>query len=144
MKYLTIQHPKTFKPSSRILQTPTKETRLDEVNEMSPQATRNPAGNSNPACEESVIIKTNVANLETNFVSFKQDILKSYEEIKKDMKKKYDEIEILKKRITSLETLNELLQKDNADLTNISHKQKQLEKKVSNAITLCKDLKQKP
>jgi regulator of replication initiation timing len=65
-----------------------------------------------------------VANLETNFVSFKQDILKSYEEIKKDMKKKGDEIEILKKRITSLETLNELLQIENTDLTNISHKQK--------------------
>ena len=59
------------------------------------------------------------------------------------MKKKGDEIEIKKKRITSLETLNELLQIENADLTNISHKQKQLEKKVSNAITLCKDLKQK-
>ncbi|CAB3983756.1 Hypothetical predicted protein, partial [Paramuricea clavata] len=119
-----------------ITQTPNKETGLDEVNEMSPQATPNPAGNSNPAREESVIIKTNVPNLETNFVSFKQDILKSYEEIKKDMKKKDDEIEILKKRITILETLNELLQKENADLTNISHKQKQLEKKVSNAITL--------
>jgi chromosome segregation ATPase len=85
-----------------------------------------------------------VANLEANFVSFKQDILKSYEEIKKDKKRKDDEIEILKKKITSLETLNELLQKENADLTNISHKQKQLEKKVSNAITLCKNLKQKP
>ena len=65
-----------------------------------------------------------MANLETNFVSFKKDILKSYEEIKKDMKKKGDEIEILKKRITSLETLNELLQIENTDLTNISHKQK--------------------
>jgi hypothetical protein len=46
-----------------ITQTPTKETRPDEVNEMSPQATPNPAVNSNPACEESVINKTIVAIL---------------------------------------------------------------------------------
>ncbi|CAB4009617.1 Hypothetical predicted protein, partial [Paramuricea clavata] len=89
-----------------ITQTPKKETRPDEVNEMSPQAAPNPAGNSNPAY-----------------------ILKSYAEIKKGKKKNVDEFEILKKKITSLETLNELLQKENADLTNISHKQKQLEKK---------------
>ena len=46
--------------NDNITETPTKERRPDEVNEMSPQAAPNPAGNSNPACEQSVIIKTNM------------------------------------------------------------------------------------
>ena len=46
--------------NDNITQTPTKERRPDEVNEMSPQAAPNPAGNLHSACEQSVIIKTNM------------------------------------------------------------------------------------
>ena len=44
---------------------------------------------------------------------------------------KDEKIKLLEKRIINLEVINELLQKDNTDLNNISKKQKQIDKKVN-------------
>jgi DNA-binding transcriptional MerR regulator len=44
---------------------------------------------------------------------------------------KDEKIKLLEKRIINLEVINELLQKDNTDLNNISKKQEQIDKKVN-------------
>ena len=72
-----------------------------------------------------------MANLESNFVMFKQDMLISLVDLKEEIKAKDDKIELLEKNIINLEVINKLLQKDNTDLNNISKKQKQIDKKIN-------------
>jgi hypothetical protein len=48
-----------------------------------------PPNPSNPCCEKSLTtMKNNMADLESSFVSFKQEIFKSYEDLKHDLTSK--------------------------------------------------------
>ena len=109
----------------------TKSTEIPPQVTSSPIVTSSPTESASPPREQSLSTMKNVANLEASFVSFKQDVLKSFDQIKETLKTKDHEIEELKKKIASLEALNQLLQKEN------EHKQQQLEKKISNVITRC-------
>jgi ribosomal protein S15P/S13E len=101
-----------------------------------------PPNPSNPCCEKSLTtMKNNIEDLESSFVSFKQEIFKSYEDLKHDLTSKDKEINMLKKRIGNLEATNELLRKDNIELNSLSKKEKQIEKKVSNTIDQYNKLK---
>ncbi|CAB4008714.1 Hypothetical predicted protein [Paramuricea clavata] len=85
-------------------------------------------------------VKHSVATLESEFVLFKQETLKIFENIKITMKEKDDEITELKQRVASLEATNELLQNEGNDYKLLIKKQNTLEKKVK---LLTHDNKQK-
>jgi hypothetical protein len=89
-----------------------------------------PQTNQNPARQSISTIKNNMANLELNFVTFQQDVIKSFEDLKNEKKEKDKELEQLKKRISSLEASNELLLKENTNLVAILNKQTTIEKKL--------------
>jgi hypothetical protein len=77
-----------------------------------PEPLPEPQTNQNPARQSISTIKNNRANLELNFVTFQQDVIKSFEDLKNEKKEKDKELEQLKKIISSLEASNELLLKE--------------------------------
>jgi hypothetical protein len=56
-------------------------------------------------------VKNTVANEESEFILFKQEMYKSFAAVQATLKEKDQKIELLNKRIAALEAINDLLNK---------------------------------
>ena len=81
------------------------------------------------------VVKLSVATLESEFVLFKQETLKTFENIKITIKEKDDQISDLRQRVASLESTNELLRNEGSDLKSLLKKQSIFEKKINKLLT---------
>ena len=80
-------------------------------------------------------MKLSIATLESEFVLFKQETPKTFENIKITIKEKDDQISDLRQRFASLESTNELLRNKGSDLQALLKKQNTFEKKINKMLT---------
>jgi preprotein translocase subunit SecD len=101
-----ISTPKTLEIQENI------EIENDGANE--PTFTENEETNMNspePRDKSFIAVKNTVANVESEFILFKQEMYKSFAAVQATLKEKDQKIELLNKRINALEAINDLLNK---------------------------------